>query len=473
MQNLFDKDIEEIIIGTILLDLGDNRTKDVLSKLSEEDFFIEENKLIYKSIKELEKTNAKIDIITTTHKLRELNNLEKVGGAYNVSRYTNRVVSSANLEEHTEILLRLSIKRKLLELSQHIQKNSLDTGIDVEGVFSFIEKGLHNIANKLSLEKETSLEEIILDTNNHIQNASKQKGITGTTTGIFSLDRAYGGRQGGKFYIIAARPAMGKSVRAMNEFISAGLKKEPVAMFNLEMGNKETMIRILSHLSGIDGNKINKGNLDSYEWNKIYDAQSKILDCPIYMFDDIHKINIIANKIRKLVNEKGVRTVYIDYLQLIAPDTTKGSNREQEVSNISRTLKKLTQELKIAIVALSQLSRSVEQRGGDKIPMLSDLRESGSIEQDSDAVEFIYRPEYYGITEDSDGYSTEGVAYSLIKKNRGGGLFDVKLKFKKETTSMIDYNEGFSSNYNFENKDLTVNYGFIDSKENSENNDEF
>jgi replicative DNA helicase len=424
--------LEEAVLGAIMT------TKDslsvVLDILRPETFYVEANQHIYRSMLRLFERSQPIDLLTLTEELKKQGAIDKIGGSYYLVDLTNRVASAANIEFHARILAQKHIQRELIRASTGIVKDAYEDTTDVFDLLDKAETELFAIAqNNLSRGAETmaSLSSKVLKSLEEL--SKKEDGLTGVPTGFTDLDRITSGWQPSDLIIVAARPGMGKTSFTLALARNAAVDfKKPVAMFSLEMSNVQFAQRLISMEAEISGSKLRTGKLESHEWHQLHAAVEKLSDIQIFI-DDTPGINIfeLRAKCRRLKMQHDIQMIIIDYLQLMSGTGTegKGANREQEISTISRALKGLAKELSVPVIALSQLSRAVETRGGSKRPQLSDLRESGAIEQDADIVSFIYRPEYYGLLEDEDGSSLKGVAEIIIAKHRNGALDTVKLKF--------------------------------------------
>jgi replicative DNA helicase len=423
--------LEEAVLGAILT------TKDsltvVLDILRPETFYLEAHQFIYKSMVRLFEKSQPIDLLTVTEDLKKQGVFDKIGGAYYLIDLTNRVASAANIEFHARILAQKHIQRELIRSSTNIVKLAFEDTTDVFDLLDSAETELFQIAqNNLSRGAE-SLSSLSSKVLRSLEELSKREdGLTGVPTGFTELDRITSGWQPSDLIIVAARPGMGKTSFTLALARNAAYDfKKPVAMFSLEMSNVQFAQRLISMESEISGSKLRNGKLESHEWHQLHAAIEKINEAQIFI-DDTPGINVfeLRAKCRRLKMQHDIQLIIIDYLQLMSGTGTEGKgNREQEISTISRALKGLAKELSVPVIALSQLSRAVETRGGSKKPQLSDLRESGAIEQDADIVSFIYRPEYYGLLEDEEGNSQKGVAEIIIAKHRNGALDTVKLKF--------------------------------------------
>lgn len=426
--------IEEAVLGALMLE-KDALTQ-VLDILTPGVFYREEHKEIYKSIIHLFEQSKPIDILTVTSELRHSGKLEMVGGAYYISELTNRVGSSANIEYHARILIEKYILRELIRISNEIQTEAYDDTSDVFDLLDKAERDLYNISQGNLKGDYESMSDLIGKSLQEIEEISKnleKGGLSGVPTGYTVLDRLTSGWQNSDLVILAARPGMGKTSFVLSMARNAAIQfDKAVAVFSLEMSSIQLVHRLISAEAELESMKLRSGELEDYEWQQLHAKIDKLSKAKIFI-DDTPGINVfeLRAKCRRLKSQHNIDLVIIDYLQLMnaSMDQRRNTNREQEISQISRALKGLAKELNIPVIALSQLSREVEKRGSSKRPILSDLRESGSIEQDADQVMFIYRPEYYGLNQDEEGNSTAGIAEIIIAKNRHGAVDTVQLKF--------------------------------------------
>lgn len=428
------KDLEEAVLGAIMLEKSAFDT--VVEILKPDCFYTESNQRIYRAMQALQQKNSPIDMLTVVEELKQREELDLVGGAYYVSRLTNAVVSSANIEAHSRIILQKFIQRELIRISSEIIGDAYEDSTDVFDLLDEAETKLFEITNNHLRRDYASIDTVLVKTISRIEDLrTRQDEITGVPSGFSVLDRITYGWQASDLIILAARPSVGKTAFALNLARNAALhptKPTPVGFFSLEMSASQLVQRILSAESEIWLEKISRGRLEEHEMKQLYKKGiERLASAPIHI-DDTAALNIfeLRAKCRRLKNKHNVGLIIIDYLQLMSgTGENRNSNREQEISRISRDLKGLAKELQIPIVALSQLSREVEKRSqGNKMPQLSDLRESGAIEQDSDLVMFMYRPEYYDITANELGESNKGETHIRIAKHRNGQLETIKLK---------------------------------------------
>jgi replicative DNA helicase len=435
-------DLEETVLGALMLE-KDALTA-VIDLLKPESFYKDSHAKIYEAIVHLFNKSEPVDLMTVTAQLRKNGTLEIAGGAYQVAELTTRVNSAANIEFHARIITEQSIKRELIKISSEIQSDAFEDTQDVFELLDKTEQALFEISESHIRKNYSDMSTLMHQAITEIEARKEHKdGLTGVPTGFTDLDRVTAGWQKSDLVIIAARPGMGKTAFVVSAMRNAAVDfGQAVAIFSLEMSSVQLVNRLISAEAQIESDKIKKGNLADHEWEQLVHKTSKLTEAPIFI-DDTPGLSILElrAKCRRLKAQHDVKLIIIDYLQLMSGDSSKtsGGNREQEIASISRALKGIAKELDVPVIALSQLSRAVETRGGDKKPMLSDLRESGSIEQDADMVIFLYRPEYYDITEDEDGLPTTGMGEVIIAKHRNGSLESVKLKFIGRFTKFCDY----------------------------------
>jgi replicative DNA helicase len=427
------KDLEEAVLGAIMLEKGafDN----VVEILKPECFYVDSHQRIYKAMQGLANKSQPIDILTVVEELRTREELEMVGGPYYVTKLTNSVVSSANIEAHSRIILQKFIQRELIRISGEIISDAYEDSTDVFELLDQAESKIYEVTSTHLRNNYETIDSVLVKTIQRIEDLRhKNEDITGVPTGFPTLDRVTYGWQPTDLIILAARPSVGKTAFALNLARNAALhptKATPVAVFSLEMSAAQLVQRILSAESEIWLEKISRGKMEEHEMKQLYARGiQRLAQAPIFI-DDTAALNIfeLRAKCRRLKNANNIGLIIIDYLQLMSGTGDRNSNREQEISNISRSLKGLAKELQVPIIALSQLSREVEKRkDGNKMPQLSDLRESGAIEQDADMVCFLYRPEYYDINQDEMGDNNRGETHVRIAKHRNGSLETIKLR---------------------------------------------
>src|ERR1700748_3743115 len=428
------KDLEEAVLGAIMLEKSAFDT--VAEILKPECFYMDAHQKVFKAMQTLQQKSQPIDILTVVEELKMRQELEMVGGPYFVTRLTNAVVSAANIETHARIILQKFIQRELIRISGEIIGDAYEDSTDVFDLLDDAESKLFEITNNHLRKNFDSIDTVLVKTIQRIEDLRhKQEELTGVPSGFPSLDRITYGWQSTDLIILAARPSVGKTAFALNLARNAALnpvKPTPVAFFSLEMSSAQLVQRILSAESEIFMEKIARGRLEEHEMKQLYKKGiDRLAKAPIFI-DDTPALNIfeLRAKCRRLKNKHNVGCIIIDYLQLMSgTGENRNGNREQEISRISRDLKGLAKELQVPIIALSQLSREVEKRSqGNKMPQLSDLRESGAIEQDADMVMFLYRPEYYDIPQDEMGDNSGGETHVRIAKHRNGSLETIKLR---------------------------------------------
>ncbi len=428
------RDLEEAVLGAIMLEKDAFDT--VVEILKPECFYVDAHQRIYRAMQGLAQKNQPIDILTVAEELRSREELDMIGGPYYVTRLTNAVVSSAHIQAHSRIILQKFIQRELIRISGEIIGDAYEDSTDVFDLLDDAESKLFEITNNHLRKNFDTIDSVLVKTIQRIEDLRhKNEDVTGVPSGYPTLDRVSYGWQNTDLIILAARPAVGKTAFALNLARNAALhptKPTPIAFFSLEMSAGQLVQRILSAESEIWLEKISRGKLEEHEMKQLYARGiQRLAQAPIFI-DDTPALNIfeLRAKCRRLKNKHNIGLIIIDYLQLMSgTNDNRNSNREQEISNISRNLKGLAKELNVPIIALSQLSREVEKRKeGNKMPQLSDLRESGAIEQDSDMVMFLYRPEYYDITTNELGENNRGETHVRIAKHRNGSLETIKLK---------------------------------------------
>ena len=438
-------EIEEAVLGALMLER--DALSNVIQILKPENFYKDAHQEIYSSIVELFKGSEPVDILTVTNHLRKKGKLESVGGPYYITSLTARINSSANAEYHARIIIEMSIKRELIRISSEIQEDAYEESTDVFNLLDKAEQGLFDISETNIRKNYDSMRSLMGEAIKELEQKKNLKsGLTGIPSGFTQLDRLTSGWQKSDLTIIAARPGMGKTAFVLSAMRNAAVDfGKPVAIFSLEMASIQLVNRLISAEAELESDKIKKGLLEEYEWEQLLYKTSKLTDSKIFI-DDTPALTILElrAKSRRLVSQHKVELIIVDYLQLMAGEGSRfgnAGNREQEIASISRALKNLAKELNIPVIAISQLSRAVETRGGDKRPQLSDLRESGSIEQDADLVIFLYRPEYYKLYEDEAGQNVRGICELIIAKHRNGSTGSVNLKFITHFTKFAELDE--------------------------------
>ncbi len=430
-------DMEEAVLGAMLID------KDGLSKINEtlhaDSFYKQAHRQIFQAAQELYESSQAVDLLTVREALRKKNELDEVGGISYLAYLSNKVSTSANAEYYARIIQQKYIYRELIRGCGQTIADSYEDSKDVFEVLSDAEKLIYDISQdnlRKGVKDAGYLAHKLLKEINQL--AEKEDDVTGVTTGFIDLDKMTNGWQKSDLVIIAARPGMGKTSFTLGLTRNAALNGRGVAFFSLEMNSSQLMQRLVSVQSEIPLEKFRKGKLDDHEWPKLEAGVEKLGGLPIYVDDTPGiTINELRSKCRRLKMQKDIGMIIIDYLQLMTGSNSKNGTREQEISSISRALKGIAKELDVPVLALSQLSRAVETRSANKRPMLSDLRESGAIEQDADIVIFLYRPEYYD-SQDGPAGEFDGQTEIIIQKHRNGALGSVNLKFIPHLTKFVD-----------------------------------
>jgi replicative DNA helicase len=443
------RELEEAVLGAIMLERDAFDT--VVEILKPECFYVDAHQRIFSTMQGLANKSQPIDILTVVEELKTREELDMIGGPYYVTKLTNSVVSAANIESHARIILQKFIQRELIRISGEIIGDAYEDSTDVFDLLDDAESKLFEITNQHLRSETQSIDSVLVNTIRRIEDMrQRNEDITGVTSGFKSLDRITYGWQPSDLIILAARPGVGKTAFALNLARNAALhagKPTSVAFFSLEMSASQLVQRILSAESEIMLEKIARGKMEEHEMKQLYAKGIQPLSQAQLFIDDTPALNIfeLRAKCRKLKNKYHVGLIIVDYLQLMSgTGENRNSNREQEISNISRNLKGLAKELEVPIIALSQLSREVEKRGvkdNNRIPQLSDLRESGAIEQDADMVMFLYRPEYYDMTTNAEGEDQKGLVDVKIAKHRNGVLDTVKLKALLHIQKFIGWEE--------------------------------
>ena len=426
------RDLEEAVLGAVMLEKSAFDT--IIEILKPECFYVDAHQEIFKSFQNLAQKSTPIDMLTVVEELKTNGKLDEIGGPYYITKLTNAVVSTANIEAHSRIILQKFIQRELIRISGEIIGDAYEDSTDVFDLLDDSETKMFNITNNYLKKNYEDIGNALAKAINRIDELRTSKeDISGVPSGFSSIDRVTYGWQPTDLIVLAARPSVGKTALALNLARNAALhplKPTGVGIFSLEMSASQLVQRILSAESEIPLEKIARGKLEEYEYQQLHTKGIKKLEQAPIFIDDTAALNIFEfrAKARRLVNKHNIGLIIIDYLQLMSGVGNGGANREQEISNISRNLKALAKELNIPIIALSQLSRAVETRKESKMPQLSDLRESGAIEQDADMVMFIYRPEYYETFANENGESTRGETHIKIAKHRNGSLENIKLR---------------------------------------------
>ena len=448
-------ELEEAVLGAMLIDK--KGVDEVIDLIQPEAFYKKAHQTIFEAIFQLFQDSQPIDLLTVSSQLRKKEKLESVGGEFYLVQLSQRVASSAHIEFHARIILQKFIQRSLIRISNEIIESSYKESTDVFDLLDEAESKLYDVTQGNIKNSSKSAQNLVMEAKKKIEEISRQDGLSGISTGFEKLDKLTSGWQPSDLIIIAARPGMGKTALTLSMARNiAVIKQIPVAFFSLEMSSIQLITRLISSETGLSSEKLRTGKLADHEWQQLNIKITDLEKAPLFI-DDTPSLSIfdLRAKARRLSSQHGIKLIIVDYLQLMTAGSSnnKYGNREQEISTISRNLKALAKELDIPVIALSQLSRAVETRGGTKRPMLSDLRESGAIEQDADIVSFIYRPEYYNIDEwdDDDHSPSEGQAELIIAKHRNGGLNNIRLKFIGHLGKFEDI-ETFDSPFEFQSK---------------------
>ena len=434
-------ELEEAVLGALMLERDSIIA--VQEYITADTFYTEEHRLIYKAIESLSAELKPIDLYTVTERLKVRKELKKVGGAAYLAQLTQKVGSAANVEFHAKIIAQKYVQRELIRSATEIQRRSYDEDQDVTDLIGFAESEIFAVAEGHVKRSVQNAKDILAKALAQIEEASKNtSAFNGVPSGFMALDRVTMGWQPSDLIIIAARPSMGKTAFVLSMARNMAIEHQaPVAFFSLEMSAVQLMMRLIVAETGLYSNDIKSGRLTPEQWRHLESATKPLGSAPLYV-DDTPALSVFEfrSKARRLKIHNDIKVIIIDYLQLMtgSQDSKNGGNREQEVAFISRTLKAIAKELNVPMLALSQLSRATEQRGGSKRPQLSDLRESGAIEQDADIVAFIHRPEYYGMNTDENGLPTAGLAEIILAKHRNGAVCDVKLRFLKDQARFAD-----------------------------------
>jgi replicative DNA helicase len=431
-------EVEEAVLGALMLEKDAYHT--VQSILKADSFYKEEHKKIFTAISELAAKEKPIDLLVVTQALKNRGELDEVGGPLYITQLTSRVASAAHIEFHARIIAQKYIQRALILISSEIQSKSYEDSMELNDLIDFAESSLFKVTEGNITKESQPIKPLLQRAVEQIEtNSKKPDGLSGIASGFSKLDNITGGWQKTDLIIIAARPAMGKTAFVLTMARNmAALHKVPVAVFSLEMSSLQLVNRLISAETELGSDKIKSGRLENWEW-EVFNRKLKILEEAPLFIDDTPALSIFEfrAKCRRLKMQYNIGIVIVDYLQLMTAGGDIRGNREQEVSMISRNLKAIAKEIDVPIVALSQLNRSVESREG-KRPQLSDLRESGAIEQDADMVMFIHRPEYYGILNDQEGNSLKGIAEIIVAKHRNGAVGEFHLAFKAHLARFSD-----------------------------------
>ena len=476
-------DLEEVVLGAMMIDK--KGVDEVIDILHPEVFYKDAHRFIYEAIFKLFETSEPVDLLTVSSQLKKDGKLELVGGDFYLIKLTQKVASSAHIEFHARIILQKYRQRSLIKISSEIIEDAYDDGTDVFDLLDEAESKLYDVTQGNLKRSAETAQNLVIQAKKRIEEIANKEGLSGIPSGFDKLDKLTSGWQPSDLVIVAARPGMGKTALTLSMARNIAVNSNiPVAFFSLEMSSVQLITRLISSETGLSSEKLRTGRLEKHEWEQLNVKVKTLEKAPLFI-DDTPSLSIfdLRAKARRLASQHGIKMVIIDYLQLMtAGGSQKGGNREQEISTISRNLKALAKELNLPVIALSQLSRAVETRGGSKRPILSDLRESGAIEQDADIVSFIYRPEYYKIEEwdDEERTPTQGQAEFIVAKHRNGGLDNIRLKFIGQL-GKFDNLDDFDSPFEFqskmnaadENPFLTKNLPNADEAFGSSMNDDF
>ena len=459
-------ELEQAVLGALMLEK--DAIIDVQEYVKAETFYLEEHRIIFQAIQELSIEMKAIDLFTVTEHLKAKKLLQKVGGAPYMAELTQKVASAAHIEFHAKIIAQKYVQRELIRSATEIQRRSYDEEIDVTELIGFAEQEIFRVSEGNVKRSVQAASDILRKALMQIEEAAKTAGeYNGVRSGFTDIDSITLGWQPSDLIIIAARPSMGKTAFVLTMARNMAVEfKTPVAFFSLEMSSVQLMNRLIVAETQLNSKDLRTGNLSAEQWKHLEANTVDLGRAPLFV-DDTPALSVyeFRSKARRLKTQHDIKLIIIDYLQLMTAATpeTRG-NREQEVSLISRTLKAIAKELNVPIIALSQLSRNVENRGGSKRPQLSDLRESGAIEQDADVVAFIHRPEYYGLTTTESGLPTAGIAEIIIAKHRNGEVTDVPLRFIKEQAKFADADSSVTASVmggrdNYQPKEEYDDYG--------------
>lgn len=441
-------DMEEVVLGAVMIE------KEAISRvvqwLKPEMFYKEDHSLIYAACLSLYNAKQPIDQLMVVKELRKSGELERVGGALAITQLTNKVASTANLEFHAAVIAEKYAKREVIRIGNELIKDAFDEEIESTQLIDSFTGQIQALTQNQATPDAKPINEITKAATKEVESRlSNEFGTSGYAKGIRAVDRLLGGYQKTDLIYIAGRPGMGKSSDMLSDALRMAQRGIAVAIFSLEMGEVQLTLRLAAQISGIDVEVLVKQRIDGDRLNDYYRAVDVINKLPIYI-NDTGSLSVydLRNKVARLVKKQKVEIVFVDYVQLMsvgqAASKKLAGNREQEISIISRTLKLIAKENNIPMVVLAQLSRQTETRGGSKRPILSDLRESGSLEQDADVVAFIYRPEYYGIKETDDGKSTDGLGQFIVAKHRNGGTGEADMRFIKYLAQYTDFDDSWT-----------------------------
>ena len=447
-------DLEEVVLGAMMIDK--KGVDEVIDILHPEVFYKDAHRYIYEAIFKLFENSEPVDLLTVSSQLKKDGRLENAGGDFYLIKLTQKVASSAHIEFHARIILQKFIQRSLIKISNEIIEEAYEDSTDVFDLLDTAESKLYDVTQGNLKRSAETAQNLVIQAKKRIEEIAGKEGLSGIPSGFDKLDKLTSGWQPSDLVIVAARPGMGKTALTLSMARNIAVNSNiGVAFFSLEMSSVQLITRLISSETGLSSEKLRTGRLEKHEWEQL-NVKVKALETAPLFIDDTPSLSIfdLRAKARRLASQHNIKMIIIDYLQLMtAGGSQKGGNREQEISTISRNLKALAKELNVPVIALSQLSRAVETRGGSKRPILSDLRESGAIEQDADIVSFIYRPEYYKIDEwdDEERSPTAGQAEFIVAKHRNGGLENIRLKFVAHL-GKFDNLDDFDSPFEFQSK---------------------
>ena len=419
-------DAEKSVLGAVLV--SPDAFMDIIDIIKPDDFYRKDHETIFSAMMDLFNANKPIDVVTVTEKLSALGVLDKVGGIPYLGSLADEVPLASNAPQYANIVAEKALQRRLIKCAQDISKNAYEPEGDVVAALEFAEQSVLDVMQNRASKSYVQIKDVLPEVFTKLEEASKSNGLSGISTGFYDLDKMTAGLHDSDLVLVAGRPAMGKTAFMLNMARHAAVKERvPVAIFNLEMSKQQLATRMLSTESGVESEKLRNGDLADSDWTKIAEGMSVLSGAPIY-FDDSTDVSVqsIRAKCRKLKMEKDIKLVFVDYLQLMQGKAGRSDSRTQEVGDISRSLKVMARELNVPVVVGSQVNRELEKRG-DKRPMLSDLRESGSIEQDADIVMFLYRDEVY-----NPETEYKGVAEVILAKHRNGATGTCNLIFDAE-----------------------------------------
>ena len=476
-------ELEESVIGAMMIEKDAFNT--VADLLRPESFYADKHRFIFEAIRSLAAKEAPVDVLSVAEELKRSGKLELAGGIIYLSELTRRVASAAHLHYHAQIVAQKATARDLITMACQIEEKGYDETQDVDDLVEEATAKIFEISQRAQKRDVTHIYPVISEAFERMHKAAKNDGnISGIPSGFNALDKITSGWQKSDLVIIAARPAMGKTAFVLSMAKNMAVDfKVPVAIFSLEMSNVQLVNRLIMNVCEIEGSKIRNGRLTQSEWDRLENQINVLREAPIYV-DDTPGLSVyeLQSKARKLVKEHGIQIIIIDYLQLMNANGSSFGSREQEVSIISRNLKGLAKELDIPVIALSQLSRAVEKRDSSnsnvdgKKPLLSDLRESGAIEQDADMVCFIHRPEYYKLYDDGNGKDLRGLGQIIVAKHRNGATDEIWLRFIGKYTRFQNedaaYDAEMYEGLQYETKSSRMNMGPIESADSARLNDD-